>query len=169
MSLNGSKGEQFDRGADAVKIAAMEFANDNNGQMPSDPSQLTVYLKQPIDAITVQKYLKGVIGNPPPPEVATLAPALKAYTDANGGKTPEHPLDPPAPFHTRTTGSVFTTRSNAARSCRADARVEGLRREPQRTSAEESGGPTTVSHNAGTRGGASETGAMEDARFQVTP
>jgi RNA polymerase sigma factor (sigma-70 family) len=93
MSLNASMGEPFNRVADAVKIAAAEFANDNNGQLPSDPSQLTAYLKQPIDAATVQKYLKEDAANPPPPEVATLAPALKAYTEANGGKVPENPLD----------------------------------------------------------------------------
>jgi hypothetical protein len=93
MSLNASMGEQFNRVAEAVKIAAMEFANDNNGQMPSDPSQLTAYLKQPMDAATVQKYLKDVASNPPPLEVATLTPALKAYAEANGGKTPENPMD----------------------------------------------------------------------------
>ena len=47
----------------------------------------------PIDAATVQKYLKEDAANPPPPEVATLAPALKAYTEVNGGKAPENPLD----------------------------------------------------------------------------
>jgi RNA polymerase sigma factor (sigma-70 family) len=93
MSLNASMGEPFNRVADAVKIAAAEFANDNNGQLPSDPSQLTAYLKQPMDGATVQKYLRDVAANPPPPEVATLTPALKAYTEANGGKAPENPLD----------------------------------------------------------------------------
>jgi len=93
MSLNGSMGEPFNRVADAVKIAAAEFVNDNNGQLPSDPSQLTSYLKQPIDSATIQRYLKGVAANPPPAELGTLTPALKAYTEANGGKAPENPLD----------------------------------------------------------------------------
>jgi hypothetical protein len=93
MSLNASMGEPFNGVADAVKIAAAEFANANNGQLPSDASQLSAYLKQSIDAATIQKYLKGVAANPPPPELGTLAPALKAYTEANAGKAPENPLD----------------------------------------------------------------------------
>jgi RNA polymerase sigma factor (sigma-70 family) len=93
MSLDRVMAAKFNRAADAVKIAAVEFANDNNGQLPSDPSQLSAYLKQPIDAATVQKYLREDAANPPPPEAATLAPALKAFTEANGGKAPEDPFD----------------------------------------------------------------------------
>ena len=93
MSLNAARGKPFNRLAEAVKIAAVEFANDNNGQLPTDPSQLAAYLKQPIDAATIQKYLKAVAADPPPSEVHTLTPALKAYTEANGGKTPENPFD----------------------------------------------------------------------------
>jgi hypothetical protein len=92
MSLSRVMATQFNPVGDAVKIAAVEFANDNHGQLPSDPAQLTAYLKQPIDAATIQKYLKEHAAHPPPPEAATLAPALKAYTDANG-KSPEDPFD----------------------------------------------------------------------------
>ena len=41
--------------ADAVGIAAKDYAQANNGQMPSGPAQIAPYLKQPVDAALVQK------------------------------------------------------------------------------------------------------------------
>ena len=43
--------------ADAVAAAAKDYAQANNGQMPSDPAQIAQYLKQPLEAALVQKYL----------------------------------------------------------------------------------------------------------------
>jgi RNA polymerase sigma factor (sigma-70 family) len=43
--------------ADAVAAAAKDYALANNGQMPSDPAQIAHYLKQPLEAALVQKYL----------------------------------------------------------------------------------------------------------------
>lgn len=44
--------------ADAVAAAARDYARANNGQMPSDPAQIANYLKQPLEAALVQKYLR---------------------------------------------------------------------------------------------------------------
>ena len=44
--------------ADAVAAAAKDYALANNGQMPSDPAQIAHYLKQPLEAALVQKYLR---------------------------------------------------------------------------------------------------------------
>ena len=164
MTLNAAMGEPFNRVAEAVKIAAVEFANDNNGQLPTDPGQLSAYLKQPIDAATVQKYLKGVAADAPSPEVRVLAPALRAFTEANGGKLPASPFDVVQYLsHFRTAGGVFTTGSNAPRSCRADAGLESVCRESQRARSQECVRLAPVCRDAGTRSGASKTGAMEDA------
>ena len=43
--------------ADAVAAAAKNYAQANKGQMPTDPAQLAGYLKQPLEATLVQKYL----------------------------------------------------------------------------------------------------------------
>jgi RNA polymerase sigma factor (sigma-70 family) len=42
---------------DAVNAAAKEYAQANNGQMPTDPSQIAPYLKSPLEGALVQKYL----------------------------------------------------------------------------------------------------------------
>jgi RNA polymerase sigma factor (sigma-70 family) len=43
--------------ADAVAAAANGYARANNGQMPSEPAQIAPYLKQPLAAALIQKYL----------------------------------------------------------------------------------------------------------------
>lgn len=43
--------------ADAVAAAAKDYAQANNGQLPSDPAQIAPYLKQPLEAALVLKYL----------------------------------------------------------------------------------------------------------------
>ena len=93
MSINGAWGGRFNRVQQAVEAAASAFSADHVGQMPADSSQLTSYLKTPVDAGTIQKYLNQFLANPPPPEAATLAPALKAYSDANNGQMPKNPSD----------------------------------------------------------------------------
>ncbi len=44
--------------ADAVAAAAKDYAQANNGQMPLDAAQIAHYLKQPLEAALVQKYLR---------------------------------------------------------------------------------------------------------------
>jgi RNA polymerase sigma factor (sigma-70 family) len=93
MSINGAWGGRFNRVQGAVEVAVNAFTVDHAGQMPADSSQIMSYLKTPIDVVTVQKYLNQIAANPPPPEAATLAPALKAYSDANNGQMPKSPTD----------------------------------------------------------------------------
>jgi hypothetical protein len=93
MSIYGAWGGGFNRVGEAVQTAAREFAKDNNGQMPTDPYQIAAYLKRPIDPVTIQRNLKAIAADPPPPEVATLAPAFKAYAEATDGKPVINPLD----------------------------------------------------------------------------
>jgi RNA polymerase sigma factor (sigma-70 family) len=45
---------------DAVAAAAKDYTQANNGQQPTDPAQITPYLKSPIDISVVQKYLSKV-------------------------------------------------------------------------------------------------------------
>lgn len=92
MSINGAWGGRFNRVEQAVGGAVADFVKDNNGQIPTDPAQLASYFKTPIDAATVQKYLAAAAQNPPPPEVAILQPALRAYGNANNGQLPQNPL-----------------------------------------------------------------------------
>jgi RNA polymerase sigma factor (sigma-70 family) len=63
MSINGAWGGRFNTVSGAVQIAAEAFAKNNNGQMPGDPSQIISYLKNPIAAVTVQKYLNQIAAN----------------------------------------------------------------------------------------------------------
>jgi RNA polymerase sigma factor (sigma-70 family) len=91
MSINGAWGGGFNHVQEAVRTAASSYAGDNNGQWPSDPSQISAYLSKPVDAGTVQKYLNQMANDRPPVDVITLGPALKAYADQNSGKAPEDP------------------------------------------------------------------------------
>lgn len=93
MSINGASGGRFNQVQRLVVGAAAEFAKDNYGQTPTDPSQVAPYLKTAIDPITIQKYLAQVAADPPPPEVVTLMPALKAYGEAHNGQWPSNPSD----------------------------------------------------------------------------
>ena len=60
ITLSGASGGRFNRVRDTISSAARAFANDNNGQKPTEPSQLSPYLKKPIEAATVQKYLDKI-------------------------------------------------------------------------------------------------------------
>ncbi|MDB6029479.1 MAG: hypothetical protein JWM68_5702 [Verrucomicrobiales bacterium] len=53
--------------ADAVAAAAKDYAQANNGQMPSDPAQIAPYLKQPLEAALVEKYLRKLPTDPAVP------------------------------------------------------------------------------------------------------
>ncbi len=46
-----------------------------------------------MDAATLQKYLTQITADPPPEEVITIAPVLKAYSDAHNGQFPKNPSD----------------------------------------------------------------------------
>jgi RNA polymerase sigma factor (sigma-70 family) len=93
ISINGAWGGRFNRFEDTINTAAREFALNNNGQLPGDPSQITPYLKRPVDPVTIQKYLDKMAADPLPPEIVTLTPALKAYSEANNGHVPDNPSD----------------------------------------------------------------------------
>jgi len=93
ISLDGASGGRFNRVQQAVEIAAADFAKDNNGQIPTVPSQITAYLRKPIEAATIQKYLTLTAADPPPPELGTLSPAVKAYQEANNGASPNDGLE----------------------------------------------------------------------------
>ena len=60
MSINGAWGGRFNRVSGAVEAASEAFAKANHGQLPSEPSQVMPYLKNPMDAETVQKYLNQI-------------------------------------------------------------------------------------------------------------
>jgi RNA polymerase sigma factor (sigma-70 family) len=57
MGLNSGGIGNVNLIADAVAAAAKDYAQANNGQMPSDPAQIADYLKQPLEAALVLKYL----------------------------------------------------------------------------------------------------------------
>ncbi len=57
MSIQGAWGSRFNTVSGAVQIAAEAYAKNNNGQMPTAPAQIMAYLKNPMNIVTVQKYL----------------------------------------------------------------------------------------------------------------
>jgi RNA polymerase sigma factor (sigma-70 family) len=66
VSMNGINSSSVNRTEDALKQAGMEYAQAHGGLLPTDPSQLAPYLKQPIDPAVVQRTLDKV-----PPGVTT--------------------------------------------------------------------------------------------------
>ncbi len=98
MSMSGGGGNVWNKVRDAIADATWAFVRDNNGQLPGDPSQLSSYLKRPIDAAIVQKYFGQItndmaVNHLPSTEITTLAPAMKAYAAANNGQMPQNPSD----------------------------------------------------------------------------
>ncbi len=73
ISINGINIHGVNRIEDAVKQAGIQYAQANNGLLPTDPSQLAPYLKEPIDPAKIQKVMSQV-----PPGVTTLD-QLKAF------------------------------------------------------------------------------------------
>jgi len=67
ISINGLNTSSVNRTEDAVKQAGIQYAQANNGLLPTDPSQLAPYLKEPVDPVRIQKILSKV-----PPGVTTL-------------------------------------------------------------------------------------------------
>jgi len=74
FGLNGTHSHTGSPVEDAVKDAGTKFAAANNGLLPTEPSQLAPYLKQPLDPDKIQKILNKV-----PPGVTTLE-QLKALS-----------------------------------------------------------------------------------------
>jgi RNA polymerase sigma factor (sigma-70 family) len=100
MSLNGGGGGSWNHYRDAIYNATMDYVLANNGQTPDDPSQIAAYLKRPVDAVTLQKYLgevtADIAGNPPSPDTImnfTLQPAITAYAAAHNGQRFPNPAD----------------------------------------------------------------------------
>jgi RNA polymerase sigma factor (sigma-70 family) len=97
MSLSGGGGGSFNRFRDAIYDAAMTYTLANNGQIPTDPSQILPDLKRPVDGTTMQKYFgeitADITANPPPVESITLAPVVQNYVSANNGQRPKKPSD----------------------------------------------------------------------------
>jgi RNA polymerase sigma factor (sigma-70 family) len=96
MSMNGAGGSVFNNVQNTIAEAAWHFAINNNGQPPSDPSQIASYLNRSIDAAIVQKYFdqikSGLAANHlPSTEITKLAPVFKAYAAANNGHIPQDP------------------------------------------------------------------------------
>jgi hypothetical protein len=93
MSMNGGSGSLFNNIQSAIAQAVWAFTIDNNGQPPTDPSQIASYLNRPIDGATIQKYLGEITANIatqlPPAAATVLAPAFKAYAAANNGQFPQ--------------------------------------------------------------------------------
>jgi hypothetical protein len=63
MGLNSGGIGNVNRIADAVAAAAKDYAQANNGQIPSDPAQIASYLKPPLEAALVQKYLRQLLAD----------------------------------------------------------------------------------------------------------
>ena len=97
MSMSGAGGGSFNRIHDAIYNATMAFIVDNNGQAPSDPSQITSYLGRSIDAASLQKNFgqitNDIAANPPSPRSIAIAQVKRAYAAAHNGMSPRNPLD----------------------------------------------------------------------------
>ena len=93
MAINGAGGSVFNRVYQAVHSAINAFTADNNGQMPSEASQITPYLQRPIDAATIEKYRQQYAAQHPSPESVTVAPLFEAYAKAHNEEGPKAPSD----------------------------------------------------------------------------
>jgi RNA polymerase sigma factor (sigma-70 family) len=67
FSLNGTSSNSGSPFEEAIKDAGIQFAQAHNDLLPTDPSQLTPYLKQPVPPEKIQQVLNQV-----PPGVTTL-------------------------------------------------------------------------------------------------
>jgi RNA polymerase sigma factor (sigma-70 family) len=75
ISINGVNSSSVNRSEEAIKQAGILYAQAHNDLLPTEPSQLTPFLKEPIDPAKIQKVLNKV-----PPGVTTmeqLKPLLK--------------------------------------------------------------------------------------------
>jgi len=77
FSINGINSHTGDPVEDAVKEAGIQFAQAHDGLLPTDPSQLTPYLKKPLDPQKIQRVLSKI-----PPGVTTLQQLKAAMSEA---------------------------------------------------------------------------------------
>jgi RNA polymerase sigma factor (sigma-70 family) len=67
IGISGVNTSSISRVEEAVRQAGIQFAQANNGLLPTEPSQLAPYFKEPLDPARVQKVLSKV-----PPGITTL-------------------------------------------------------------------------------------------------
>jgi len=67
FSLNGTSSQSGNPMEEAIKDAGIQFAQAHDGLLPTEPSQFTAYLKQPVPPEKIQQVLNKV-----PPGVTTL-------------------------------------------------------------------------------------------------
>ena len=67
FSLNGTNSRTGNPADGIVEEAGMKFAAANNGLLPTDPSQLTPYLQEPVDPAKIKQVLSKI-----PPGVTTV-------------------------------------------------------------------------------------------------
>lgn len=60
FSLNGTSSHSGSPFEEAVKDAGIRFAQAHNDLLPTDPSQLTPYLKQPVPPEKIQQVLNKI-------------------------------------------------------------------------------------------------------------
>jgi hypothetical protein len=64
FSLNSSYSNTVNKNGDALEAAAVAYAQANKGLLPFEPSQITPYLKEPIDPGVVQDFLSSRLPRP---------------------------------------------------------------------------------------------------------
>jgi RNA polymerase sigma factor (sigma-70 family) len=65
--IGGSSSQSVSKAGDAFMAAVKAYANANNGLLPRDPTQLTLYLREPIALDRIQKFLGEI-----PPNFRTI-------------------------------------------------------------------------------------------------
>jgi len=82
FSLNGINSSTVNRVEEAVKQAGIQFAQANQGMLPTDAAQLAPYLNQPLDPASIQKVLSQI------PKGITTLDQLKATGIMDDGGAP---------------------------------------------------------------------------------
>jgi hypothetical protein len=72
FSLNSSYSHTVNKNGDALEAAAVAYAQANKGLLPFEPSQITPYLKDPIDPGVVQDFLTHRLPRPTPVDQSRL-------------------------------------------------------------------------------------------------
>jgi hypothetical protein len=80
--LNGINSSTVNRVEEAVKQAGIQFAQANQGMLPTDAAQLAPYLNQPLDPASIQKVLSQI------PKGITTLDQLKATGIMDDGGAP---------------------------------------------------------------------------------
>ena len=67
FEITGTRSLIVSKAGDALRAAAMAYANANNGLLPRDPTHLTPYLREPIAPERIRKFLGDI-----PPNIRTI-------------------------------------------------------------------------------------------------